>query len=136
MSPAKGQIRSQRAPGRVKSLQASLGVSATSAKLQAAWAQAESRPWDLIRFIPAWESEAPDVELASSYPAIPSRCKRPCLGSHARGWQPVGFPSAHFPKGSQHMTQIEAARKGIVTDEMHYVARREDLAPELVRDEV
>ena len=34
------------------------------------------------------------------------------------------------------MTQIEAARKGVVTDEMHYVARREDLDPQLVRDEV
>ena len=34
------------------------------------------------------------------------------------------------------MTQIEAARKGVVTDEMNYVARREDLSPELVRDEV
>src|SRR5437588_2416341 len=34
------------------------------------------------------------------------------------------------------MTQIESARKGIITEEMQYVARREDLAPELVRDEV
>src|SRR5437868_13754884 len=34
------------------------------------------------------------------------------------------------------MTQIEAARKGITTDEMHYVAKREDLDPELIRDEV
>src|SRR5919197_5083043 len=34
------------------------------------------------------------------------------------------------------MTQIEAARKGLLTDEMHYVAQREDLDPELVRDEV
>src|SRR5437588_1801964 len=34
------------------------------------------------------------------------------------------------------MTQIEAARRGVVTDEMHFVARREDLAPELIRDEV
>jgi len=34
------------------------------------------------------------------------------------------------------MTQIESARKGIITDEMHYVAKREDLEPELVRDEV
>src|SRR5947209_14483278 len=34
------------------------------------------------------------------------------------------------------MTQIEAARKGTVTDEMAYVARREDLDPELVRAEV
>ena len=34
------------------------------------------------------------------------------------------------------MTQIEAARKGIITDEMHYVANREELDAELVRDEV
>src|SRR5438045_140702 len=34
------------------------------------------------------------------------------------------------------MTQIEAARKGIITDEMRYVARREDLDAELIRDEV
>src|SRR5437660_5475340 len=34
------------------------------------------------------------------------------------------------------MTQIESSRKGIITDEMQFVARREDLAPELVRDEV
>src|SRR5262245_9493042 len=34
------------------------------------------------------------------------------------------------------MTQIEAARQGVVTPEMEYVARREDLDPGLVRDEV
>lgn len=34
------------------------------------------------------------------------------------------------------MTQIEAARRGDVTPEMEYVARRENLAPELIRDEV
>jgi phosphomethylpyrimidine synthase len=34
------------------------------------------------------------------------------------------------------VTQLEAARKGIITDEMRYVANREDLAPELIRDEV
>src|SRR5271163_356190 len=34
------------------------------------------------------------------------------------------------------MTQLEAARKGIVTPEMNYVARREDLEPELIRAEV
>jgi phosphomethylpyrimidine synthase len=33
------------------------------------------------------------------------------------------------------MTQIEAARKGLITDEMQLVARREDLTPELIRDE-
>jgi phosphomethylpyrimidine synthase len=34
------------------------------------------------------------------------------------------------------MTQIEAARRGVLTDEMAYVAKREDLDPELVRSEV
>src|SRR5216684_8000147 len=34
------------------------------------------------------------------------------------------------------MTQIEAARKGEMTDEMRYVAQREDLDAELIRDEV
>jgi phosphomethylpyrimidine synthase len=34
------------------------------------------------------------------------------------------------------MTQLEAARKGVLTPEMNYVAQREDLEPELIRDEV
>src|SRR3984893_11977877 len=34
------------------------------------------------------------------------------------------------------MTQIEAARKGIITEEMRIVAAREDLDAELIRDEV
>jgi phosphomethylpyrimidine synthase len=34
------------------------------------------------------------------------------------------------------LTQLESARKGTITDEMQYVAKREDLTPELVRDEV
>src|SRR5512134_2373635 len=34
------------------------------------------------------------------------------------------------------MTQLESARKGIVTEEMRFVAEREDLEPELIRDEV
>src|SRR5216684_6280266 len=34
------------------------------------------------------------------------------------------------------MTQLEAARQGTTTEEMRYVARREDLDPELVRSEV
>ncbi len=33
-------------------------------------------------------------------------------------------------------TQLHYARRGIVTEEMQYVARRENLSPELVRDEV
>src|SRR5262245_7228606 len=34
------------------------------------------------------------------------------------------------------MTQIEAARRGEITREMEYVARRENLEPELIRSEV
>jgi phosphomethylpyrimidine synthase len=34
------------------------------------------------------------------------------------------------------MTQLEEARKGSITDEMHFVAEREELDAELVRDEV
>ena len=34
------------------------------------------------------------------------------------------------------MTQFEAARQGTVTPEMQFVAEREDLAPELIREEV
>ncbi len=34
------------------------------------------------------------------------------------------------------MTQLESARKGIITPEMEYVAKREDLSPELIRSEV
>src|SRR5947209_13132372 len=34
------------------------------------------------------------------------------------------------------MTQLEAARKGLLTDEMRYVAKREALDAELIRDEV
>ncbi len=34
------------------------------------------------------------------------------------------------------MTQIEAARQGIITPEMEFVARREDLEPEFIRAEV
>ncbi|MBM3814559.1 MAG: phosphomethylpyrimidine synthase ThiC [Acidimicrobiia bacterium] len=33
-------------------------------------------------------------------------------------------------------TQMHYARKGVITEEMHYVARRERITPELVRDEV
>jgi phosphomethylpyrimidine synthase len=39
-------------------------------------------------------------------------------------------------KADRVRTQMHYARKGMVTEEMEYVARREKLAPELVRDEV
>jgi thiamine biosynthesis protein ThiC len=42
----------------------------------------------------------------------------------------------HSAFRTTQMTQLESARKGIVTPEMEFVAKREDLHPELVRAEV
>ena len=39
-------------------------------------------------------------------------------------------------RGSPHVTQMQLARHGVVTEEMAHVARREKLEPALVRDEV
>src|SRR5436190_471441 len=39
-------------------------------------------------------------------------------------------------KNDQVRTQMRYARQGVVTEEMHYIARREQIAPELVRSEV
>src|SRR5437899_9750311 len=39
-------------------------------------------------------------------------------------------------KNDQVRTQLHYARQGVVTEEMHYIARREQIAPELVRSEV
>jgi phosphomethylpyrimidine synthase len=38
--------------------------------------------------------------------------------------------------GDRNVSQMHYARKGVITEEMEYVARREKLAPELVRSEV
>src|SRR5262250_2326692 len=38
--------------------------------------------------------------------------------------------------GSRNMSQMHLARKGVISEEMAYVAKREKLEPELVRDEV
>src|SRR5579875_1925959 len=56
--------------------------------------------------------------------------------------QPISLPICTLPCITLHigkdqtMTQMEAARKGIVTQEMRFVAEREDLDAELIRDEV
>src|SRR5262245_18579786 len=39
-------------------------------------------------------------------------------------------------QGAQNFSQMHFARKGVVTEEMEYVAAREKIAPDLVRDEV
>src|SRR5436853_7245289 len=38
--------------------------------------------------------------------------------------------------GDSNLSQMHFARRGVITEEVEYVARREQLAPELVRDEV
>src|SRR5438128_2141596 len=38
--------------------------------------------------------------------------------------------------GDPNLSQMHLARRGVISEEMEYVARREQLAPELVRDEV
>src|SRR6202050_1356705 len=38
--------------------------------------------------------------------------------------------------GNRNMSQMHFARKGVITEEMQYVAKREKLEPELVRSEV
>ena len=38
--------------------------------------------------------------------------------------------------GGRNMSQMHLAKRGIITEEMHYVAKREKLEPELVRSEV
>ncbi|MEN9204444.1 MAG: phosphomethylpyrimidine synthase ThiC [Thermostichales cyanobacterium SZTDM-1c_bins_54] len=39
-------------------------------------------------------------------------------------------------RGQSHVTQMHYARQGILTEEMHYVAQRENLPVDLIRDEV
>lgn len=39
-------------------------------------------------------------------------------------------------RGQTNVTQMFYARQGLLTEEMHYVAQRENLPPELIRDEV
>ena len=38
--------------------------------------------------------------------------------------------------GARNFSQMHFARKGVITEEMEYVAKRERLTPETVRDEV
>src|SRR5690349_10168495 len=48
-----------------------------------------------------------------------------------------GNGNGSAPKnGARNFSQMHYARKGVVTEEMEYVARREKIEPELVRSEV
>ena len=39
-------------------------------------------------------------------------------------------------RGQSNVTQMYYARQGLLTEEMHYVAQRENLPVELIKDEV
>ena len=103
-------------------------------------------------YLPLWSNRrsSPKIRVVSLGVSATGRCRSrsesrpsgPDPGNAGQGSEP---PSRHpFPlclacfhlEGRRPMTQLEAARKGVVTDEMHYVAQREDLDPELIRDEV
>src|SRR6266851_5182039 len=94
----------------------SLGVSAR---------RAESRPWDLIRFIPAWESE-PSPQFGPPCTPIDNGLR----------FAPAARSELFDVRRHSLMTQFEAARQGTITEEMRFVAQREDLDAELIRDEV
>ncbi|HXN28558.1 MAG TPA: phosphomethylpyrimidine synthase ThiC, partial [Candidatus Acidoferrales bacterium] len=44
--------------------------------------------------------------------------------------------AAAMNRGVRNFSQMHYARMGVITEEMEYVAKREKLTPELVRDEV
>src|SRR4051794_7328337 len=50
--------------------------------------------------------------------------------------QPMRAPWVEKRRGLSNVTQMHFARQGVVTEEMAHVAKRENLAPELVRSEV
>jgi len=55
------------------------------------------------------------------------------------GLAPIRFPNVRRPlcaKPGANVTQMHYARKGIVTPEMEFIAIREGIAPDFVRDEV
>jgi phosphomethylpyrimidine synthase len=51
-------------------------------------------------------------------------------------WIEKRLAAAGTNGAGRNVTQMHSARQGVVTEEMEYVARREKLSPELVRDEV
>src|SRR5579884_1366349 len=76
--------------------------------------------------MPGWEANLPFGHRSPFLPRPPSL---PPLPAGPR-------PGLTHQTGDRPMTQLESARKGIITDEMRFVATREDLDPELIRAEV
>src|SRR4051794_15443653 len=78
--------------------------------------------------------EAQEKEIIAT-PSIPGRARMPALQT------PLQEPAMRTDwvtkrNNDKIRTQMHYARQGIVTEEMLYVAKRESIAPELVRSEV
>jgi len=52
------------------------------------------------------------------------------------GWIEKREAEAVTGNGTRNMSQMHLARRGVITEEMHYIAKREKLEPELIRSEV
>jgi phosphomethylpyrimidine synthase len=52
------------------------------------------------------------------------------------GWIEKREAEAVKANGNRNVSQMHFARQGLITEEMQYVAKREKLEPELIRDEV
>ncbi len=78
-----------------------------------------------------WIAGRGDVE---ELPAISSEYGRRRAADP--GLAPIRFPNVRRPLRGGNVTQMHYARKGIVTPEMEFIAIRERMAPEFVRDEV
>src|SRR6266849_4873777 len=68
--------------------------------------------------------------------AIATGRPRPCGGCGSQLTASQRPPTEQLKPRNLHMTQFEAGRRGIITEEMAFAAIREDLDPELIRNEV
>ncbi len=96
---------------------------------------------DVRRGLPAlrdgWIAERGDTEAYVGRPVRPEDNGRPRAGD--RNLDEVFAGSDRLPRsaaGDRAVTQLRYARRGVITPEMEFVALREGVATELVRDEV
>src|SRR5712691_1291393 len=103
------------------------------------------------RAAPAFNSRQPSpitarVEVAANTQqcdnsALPERRSRPGLSSGGSmgvrdAWIEKRLKEGAAANGTRNVSQMHYARKGAITEEMEYVARREKIEPELVRSEI
>jgi phosphomethylpyrimidine synthase len=96
---------------------------------------------DIRRGLPlnrlSWITQRGDLEAYEGREVKPE--DNGLTGSSAKGNAevfPAGHRQVHRAKKGHNVTQLHYARKGIITAEMEYIAIRENVKPEFVRDEV